>query len=175
MIKSRTQTYADVRSFLNKDKSSKSFVSYTVGRKVFLGVRVFLISLAMLLLLCALFGGSTKEFVAMGVTDAHPFSAAKRKYNLLDKERVLISSISPLILKKEEPKEQKEKSEPPTEPDITAKKVVSDGIDIKNETDYNIDIPTLLGEKIALDIQNPKVLIVHTHGSESYTSSPAHK
>lgn len=42
---------------------------------------------------------------------------------------------------------------------------------IKNDTDYSIDIPSLLSQKtnIAISSQKPAVLIVHTHGSEAYT------
>ena len=44
------------------------------------------------------------------------------------------------------------------------------GISIKNGTDYEIDVNTLLNEDLNLTVSQdqPSVLIVHTHGSESY-------
>ena len=45
------------------------------------------------------------------------------------------------------------------------------GISIKNETSYKIDVSSLLSEDLNIDMtkSGPKVLIVHTHGSEAYT------
>ena len=42
--------------------------------------------------------------------------------------------------------------------------------DIKNKTDYEIDIEALLTQGVTLDMtkQSPQILIIHTHGSESY-------
>ncbi|MBE7025928.1 MAG: stage II sporulation protein P [Ruminococcaceae bacterium] len=42
---------------------------------------------------------------------------------------------------------------------------------IKNSTDYNVDIDTLLSMPFPLRKGQPKVLIVHTHTSEAYTQS----
>ena len=46
---------------------------------------------------------------------------------------------------------------------------------IKNDTDYDIDIPGLLEQptNIAISSEEPAVLIVHTHGSEAYTPDAA--
>jgi len=46
-------------------------------------------------------------------------------------------------------------------------------INIKNETSYPIDIPSMLNEKLKIkfDKKGPQVLIVHTHTSEAYTPS----
>lgn len=43
---------------------------------------------------------------------------------------------------------------------------------IKNETSYQVNTQELLAESLSFDMNGagPKVLIVHTHGSESYTS-----
>lgn len=48
----------------------------------------------------------------------------------------------------------------------------NDKILIKNETQYEINTRELLNERLGLDMSKagPKVLIVHTHGSESYTA-----
>lgn len=49
--------------------------------------------------------------------------------------------------------------------------VFSDNIYVKNETDVQLNISKLLGEKLKMNIseQGPQVLIVHTHTSEAYT------
>ena len=46
----------------------------------------------------------------------------------------------------------------------------------KNQTDYTIDMPALLTQKnpVSLGDEGPQVLIMHTHGTEAYTPSPAH-
>lgn len=47
------------------------------------------------------------------------------------------------------------------------------GLKLKNETTYNIDVDALVKEPcdINLEHKEPEILIVHTHGSESYTQS----
>ena len=47
----------------------------------------------------------------------------------------------------------------------------SNAVYIKNETDYTIDIPTLLTSKdpVRLSGDQVQVLVMHTHGTESYT------
>lgn len=170
MLKARTKTYSDVSSFLNKDKSSKSFVSYTVGKKAVGGVRVFFVSFVILFLMFALLGDSFKQLVIAGVSEAHSF-ALSTEHKLLKTDDIFLASISPLLSVKSPPKPEQKKAESHLKPNITVKKATSNGIDIKNETDYNIDIPAILNEKISISTQNPKVLIVHTHGSESYTAS----
>ena len=49
--------------------------------------------------------------------------------------------------------------------------VEHDGIYIKNSTEYNVDIESSLSRKIDLSFsaEGPHVLIIHTHGSESYS------
>lgn len=45
----------------------------------------------------------------------------------------------------------------------------ADGIYLKNNTDYDIDVEGLLNEPLGFSAQNgARVLIVHTHGSEAY-------
>lgn len=46
----------------------------------------------------------------------------------------------------------------------------ADGVYIKNETSYDIDVQSLLGKKPDLDVNtdDPLILIVHTHASEAY-------
>ena len=51
------------------------------------------------------------------------------------------------------------------------KTIGSENILVKNETQYSVNTKDLLKEKLGLDmtVSGPKVLIIHTHGSESYT------
>ena len=51
------------------------------------------------------------------------------------------------------------------------KAIGTDKILVKNETSYSVNTGELLNERIGIDMSKtgPKVLIVHTHGSESYT------
>ncbi|MBR2916313.1 MAG: stage II sporulation protein P, partial [Clostridia bacterium] len=51
----------------------------------------------------------------------------------------------------------------------------SEEVLIKNETSYSIDAEELLSEKLGLNMsgEGPKVLIVHTHGTESYSKEGA--
>jgi len=46
----------------------------------------------------------------------------------------------------------------------------------KNQTSYTIDMPALLAREtpVALGADGVQVLIMHTHGTEAYTPSPAH-
>lgn len=47
----------------------------------------------------------------------------------------------------------------------------AEGIYIKNKTEYDIEVETLLNKdlNLDLDLEKPTVLIIHTHGSEAYT------
>lgn len=60
---------------------------------------------------------------------------------------------------------------------VVERNVASENLKLKNETTYNIDTKALIDEKcdIMLDHKNPEILIVHTHGSESYTQSEKYK
>ncbi len=173
MLKSRAQRYYDVKTFLNKDKSSKSFVSYTIGRSVIKGIRIFWISFLMLSLVIMLFGQfvSLNDVILHGISCVHPFGKAKAQSDFVFSEYVLYQGVSPLFFVKEALPEEEEEPPPLPKVSITAQNGASRGIDIKNETSYTLDTISLLNEKIQLSTQNPKVLIVHTHGSESYTAS----
>jgi stage II sporulation protein P len=63
-----------------------------------------------------------------------------------------------------------ETQQPQTPESISNGVLDGSGITLKNSTDYDIDIDGLLNEPLKLDISEsePSVLIIHTHGSESY-------
>ena len=125
----------------------------------------------MVFLICILLGENLKELVIVGVADAHSFSDAKKDYEFLKRDDILLASVSPLLGTKVQSKPIQKKSKPPSKADTMFKVAKVNDIDIKNETDYSIDVPAILNEKITISTKTPKVLIVHTHGSESYTPS----
>ena len=61
----------------------------------------------------------------------------------------------------------------PTAPTLTAQDLSLLSLD--NETDYEPDLATLVAQPLAWDLtqDEPTVLILHTHGTESYTPSPS--
>lgn len=63
---------------------------------------------------------------------------------------------------------------PPREPPPTFTSEEAGQLRLDNETDYDPDIAGLLTEALSWDLTGgpPSVLILHTHGSESYTPSP---
>ena len=60
-------------------------------------------------------------------------------------------------------------------PAVEETTIVSE-LSIKNDTDIAIDTAALLAEDIDLDLSpgQPRILIIHTHGSEAYTKSAAY-
>ncbi|MBQ7901928.1 MAG: stage II sporulation protein P, partial [Clostridia bacterium] len=58
-------------------------------------------------------------------------------------------------------------------PKVSEQTNAADGLKIKNETTYNIDTNALLNleTKFNLAEGEPQILVVHTHGTESYTQS----
>ena len=170
-MKRRQKSY-DVKSFLSKKKSRKSFVSLIFTRMSVLRLVYALVFGAVLIFLVIFSDGLWRGIPGAGVSYALPFfsSVKSPEQEYLSASEVVFShAVSPLFRFAEpSPKEEKP---PESNVNIEEKSVVSKGLNIKNETDYSLDIPNILSEEIELPTANPKVLIVHTHGSESYTSS----
>jgi len=168
----RHQKSYDVKSFLNKKKNKKSFVSLIFTRMSVLRLVYGVVLGAVIIFLIVISDGVWSGISGAGVSHALPFfsSVKGRKQTVLSASELVFSrAVSPLFrFDKSAPKE-----EPPPKPNVNIEErsVVSEGLNIKNETDYSLDIPNILSEEIELSTANPKVLIVHTHGSESYTSS----
>lgn len=59
---------------------------------------------------------------------------------------------------------------PPISPGPTPLTPSAEGINLKNRTDYEINVAALLAEKLAihLDLDTPQILIIHTHSSEAF-------
>ena len=63
---------------------------------------------------------------------------------------------------------------PPREAPPTFTAAEAEALRLDNETDYDPDIAGLLTQELSWDLasDDPSVLILHTHGSESYTPAP---
>jgi len=83
----------------------------------------------------------------------------------------LFSIASPFFTKKQIQPESEQKEIVQLETNIKKETNKSNGLELKNETEYDINPQLLVKEKPKLKTNTPKVLIVHTHGSESYTQS----
>jgi len=173
MRRNRFQKAYDVKTFLNKKKTRSGFVSFTFTRS---SINVFVFVVILCFLPTILFF-SQNGFVFMnyviraGVRDALPFFESDRLAKKISISDIVVSrGVSPLFLKKETTEIEETKIDLP-EVNIESKSDVSQEVKIKNETSYSVDVKQILKEPLSLKTQNPKVLIVHTHGSESYTTS----
>lgn len=178
----RRRSY-DVKSFLNKRKSRSGFISLTVSGSALTTVislaAIVIFSLAACRLLAS--SGFFEFLLRAGVSNALPFLSSQDRQLLMNEfdinsPNLFAKSVSPLLQTKEN------KATPPDPPaknipdvNIETTQNPSQGIEVKNETEYLPDVRAVLSEGVTLVTDNPKVLIVHTHGSESYTSSKAYK
>jgi len=126
-----------------------------------------------------------------GMAEAVPFLSSNKKTDFklhmnifelffgvdISNPITLIASASPMFsqnvsIKKEVP--VKKEIVPKT--NVTEKNVPSVNLSIKNESSFEIDTKELLNkqQKYHITKDKPSVLIVHTHGSESYTASKAY-
>ena len=62
----------------------------------------------------------------------------------------------------------------PSVPHLTFSRQEGEGLSVKYGGDYRPDIPGLLTEPVELDFsgEEPRILILHTHATESYTQEP---
>lgn len=105
--------------------------------------------------------------VASTVVFAHNDELEKLKTDAM----WLFSIASPFFTKKQNRTESEQKEFVQLETNIKKETKKSNGLELKNETEYGINPVDLLKETPKLLTNTPKVLIVHTHGSESYTQS----
>lgn len=177
MQRYRTTKSYDVKSFLSAHQHKKGyrynkrqkgdFISLTLGRKSISVFLYFLVSILFLPVICFLLGEGIawNQLAVKAVRSTLPFCIDDNKGTT---RMSLLGSVSALM---EYSKETKAEVLRPPLPSIDVKTLddSSNGIEIKNETSYDIDINSILSKKPRLSSDNPKVLIVHTHGSESYT------
>ena len=81
---------------------------------------------------------------------------------------------APEIREEIQPPPPETAAEAPEMPEVIETSLnTGDGIAFKNETDYEIDASRLLSEKLTFSVagDSPRVLIIHTHGSEAFDMS----
>lgn len=103
-------------------------------------------------------------------------SATARAYSPKFEPHIIMQFVSPVFIKTEK-KEETQEATPKKKAVGKAKKVneksiVSRGLEIKNETDYEIDSQRLVSQARTYSASGdePKVLIVHTHACETYSN-----
>jgi len=157
-------------SFYKKKKKSRRFVVLTFNNRntvLIAGVLCFAI---FILTAFNVFATSKEKLVEKGVEHALGFLCRDIKQENIDLKMVLKTYVSSFLVFKEP--ENKPNSVEKIK--LIPKKQKTEyfaAVEIKNETDYAVEPLGILGEEIVLKTENPKVLIVHTHGSESYTPS----
>jgi len=127
------------------------------------------------------------------MADAVPFLSFKREKHSgeyvkilnfvsgidFSKPETLVAYASPIFMHNPAKKEEKAEKEPrffTKQSNVTEINTPSVNLEINNATKFEIDEKALMEEKQSYNIipDEPCVLIVHTHGSESYTPSKAY-
>ncbi len=179
MQRYKTAKSYDVRSFLSAEHHKKrryvskmprrDFVSLTFGRgsiSVFLYILLGIFNFSVMCFLLRE-GIVWDQLAVKAVKSTIPFCVTDTTQEA--RYLSLLEGVSSLM---EYRSEDEEIIRPPLpSADIKTLDDSSKGIEIKNETSYVIDPASFLSQKPRLSSANPKVLIVHTHGSESYTPS----
>ena len=166
--KKYTHTY-DVETFLNKRKTKRTFVSVTFSGR-YMEKAAFVMTLVAVLF-WAVSSLPFKYFGQSLVYHSTPFFEGVPRQHSFDKDRLCLLAVSPLLdfdMPQKENAKTNQKTNPP-EP-LPEKQLYLSEVSVKNETDYTVDTSKILQDGYKHPA-NPKVLIVHTHGSESYTPS----
>ena len=167
---SRNQKSYDVKTFLNKEIPKSKTRFYTLRPS--LGNMFFKVLLTMAFFCSFFLWGFDSSAVYKGMAIyASPFLHTGANTININFENSFIHTSSSLIGFKEEtllPPKKEPKAQP--QENISEQTVHTNGVEIKNETDFSVDTLSYLSEPIHIN-RNSKVLIVHTHGSESYTPS----
>lgn len=164
----------DIKTFLgasgrNRSLFRKGFVSLTIGRK-----NIYTAFLAVISAIALGFAFSSVNVSHIGKKELlSAIGFVTPMYNTNhkgDMQGIFFGLASSLI--GQNPTRIHEISRPPL-PNARIKTMddASIGIEIKNETSYTIDVGEYLKNPPVIATASPKVLIVHTHGSESYTPS----
>lgn len=174
MKKSSFSKSYDIKTFLNKKKPDSRFFLFTITKTragIFPGIIIFAI---FLMITYHVFSNSgvKERLSAYAIKCAVPVCYADKHQKEVDIKKIFISLVSPFVnLKSKENTSTgitpNKKAIPKLE--IEDETVHTNGIEIKNETDYFVDPLSILAQGTQTFPANPEVLIVHTHGSESYT------
>lgn len=135
----------------------------------------------------------TEDLLKAGISNAMPFLSVKADngfetkktlmkvtgISAMNNPKQIIAASSPIFDTKKDDKKSLPKEEKTVVKqigNISEKNVSSEKLSIKNETKYEINTGELLKTDVKFNVSKtqPTVLIVHTHGSESYTPSEAY-
>ncbi len=174
MKKSSFSKSYDIKTFLNKKKPGSRFFLLTInhaGAGISPGILTFVVFLMVLYYVISN-SGLKENLLVYAVKCAVPLCCSDNDDNKPNLGNIMVSLASPVTgFKSKEstlPKINENKKITP-KVKISDETVHTNGIEIKNETDYFIDPLSILAQGTRVFPDKPKVLIVHTHGSESYT------
>ena len=168
MMRIKSQQAYDVKTFLSKKKKKTTPKMFTFP---FNGMKAFwkiIITISFFIAFICLVVNSNSS-VKGTVLFASPFLHSTGNCKKVNFQKTLILGTSSFIRLKRGfpgPYPKPQKAQPDTK--ITEQTVHTNGVEIKNETDYFVDVVAVLSEQPKFK-KDSKVLIVHTHGSESYT------
>lgn len=193
----RTDRYRTVLSVSNTQKQRR-FRGLIITKSAII-TAVSIISAAVFLitawvLLTSIKTDNTEKILKAGMSSAMPFLSVKADKSLkstavdfisaalgaditVPKEIIAYSSPAFIVNKASAVKtEKKDNVIIKKNNNISEKNISSSKLSIKNETKYSVNAEEILKSEIKFDIspKHPSVLIVHTHGSESYTPSAAY-
>lgn len=158
----------------------RKFKSYVINLK---SIKMFLFSLIIIILYFAVISNIDLSYVNIGllrrcitnsISIANIEDANSNVLRVLD-SRALILDALPYISSDKTTVTEKDIITIEDAPQIKTEnsRITSNNLSIKNETNYTIDVQSILSEKphFTLHKNKPLVLIVHTHASESFTSN----
>ena len=183
--------------FMYSKTYNRKFTTVVVGRKVVFVLTAVILVFISILSLPMVFGRGVGEnlssFHRRMLFDAVPVVSCRDDITLLGDIAYSIELISgldindvvtnfevlPVFCRLEQFEVDEEKTAFEEEMALPVVKVsqgknTDDNLKIKNETPYSIDTEALLRRPLDISVSKdePAVLIVHTHGTESYTQSP---
>jgi len=172
------KTYA-VKDFLNERSNKKSKVCVLNAKNllyILAGLGFFVFSV-MTFKMISFKVSPHRVFGAAGLMQANPPKANTSQSAFFKKVFFCASKFTVNYYSPEPPLYDKvnynEKSS--AKINVVEESVHINGVEVKNETDYTVECASILLEKPVLKTEKPKVLIVHTHGSESYTPTKKHQ
>ena len=122
-------------------------------------------------------GVATRALTSQEVTSALLFLETGR----IIKPKELEDVPAPTVPEETTPPTVPEETTPPTQPEVPVQAVFGEAdaalVKVNSVCGYDADLPALLTAPLSWDLkeEGPKVLILHTHGSESYTKTEDYK
>ncbi len=176
MRHSRAQQLYDVKTFLNRNKSSGRIMCFSFSdsvRIILLKILPAIIPVLVVAWIITKLPLKVSDNATNGmISHISPLLQFEDKTSDFSFTNTFVFGASVLLnFKEEEAPLPRVVNENQDSTDIIREETVhTNGVEIKNETAYTPDPHTILSETLNIN-KNAKVLIVHTHGSESYTPS----